>query len=302
MSILDKIFGISPNLKKKNLVRMIYVTVAAILLVTLTLAFALAFSSDKTRDDDKNDDIPSETVIYPFSDTKTGTLLVVNKKSTAYDFSANPESALVLMHTALPSADGSSLYVLQKEGMLANEEALQALNEMIGDFYKQAPDKQAAKRLSIRTAYRSYETQKALNSSVPAGHSDFHTGMLFELTVGSSVTSIKTDSTFNWIYENAHKYGFIERYPESKSSVTGVSDFDNAFRYVGTPHSTYIKENGLSLEEYVDRIQKSSELPVGGYKISYVKATENTQTEIVHKARFYSVSGDNNGGFIVTSK
>ena len=302
MSILDEIFGRSPNTKKKNLVRMIYVTIAAILLVTLTLALALAFPSDKPSDKDKNDDIVSETVIYPFSDTKTGTLLVVNKTSNAYDFSVNPESALVLMSSALPSADGSPLYILQKEGMLANEEALRALNEMISDFYSQAADKQAAKQLAIRTAYRSYETQKALNSSVSAGHSDFHTGMLFELTIGSSVTSIKTSSTFNWIYENAHKYGFIERYPESKSSITGVSDFDNAFRYVGTPHSTYIKENGISLEEYVDRIQTSAELPVGGYKVSYIKASTDAETEIVHKSRFYSVSGDNKGGFIVTSK
>lgn len=301
MSILDEIFGISPNVKKKNLVRVIYLTIAAILLVSLTLAIALAFPSDKTDDSDKNGDIPSETVIYPFSDTKTGTLLVVNKTSNAYDFSANPESALVSMHASLPSADGSALYILQKDGMLANKEAIDALNRMIGDFYKQAADKQAAKQLAVRTAYRSYETQKAL-SSVPAGHSDFHTGMLFELTVGSSVTSIKTDSTFNWIYENAHKYGFIERYPESKSSITGVSDFDNAFRYVGTPHSTYIKENGISLEEYVDLIQRSAGLSAGGYKITYIKATEGESTEIVHKARFYSVSGDNDGGFIVTSK
>ena len=302
MSILDTLFGKTQREKKNNLVRSIYVTVASILLVSVVIAVALAFPADKPDDTLPSDTRASETVRYSFADTKTGNLLIVNKKSTAYDFALNPESKLEKMSDAIPSADGSSLYTLQKEGMLANSEALRALNEMIKDFYEQATNKDAAKKLSIRTAYRSYEAQKAL-SSVPAGHSDFHTGMLFELTVGDSVTSISTDSTFNWIYENAHKYGFIERYPEAKFSVTGVSDFDNAFRFVGTPHSTYIKEKGISLEEYVELL-KNSDAPISasGYKVYYVKAETETETEITFSARYYSVSGDNNGGFIVTTK
>ncbi len=302
MSILDTLFGNTQNEKKRNLVRAIYVTVASILLITVVLALALVFPADKPDDTTPNDSHQSETVHYAFSDTKSGSLLVVNKKSSAYDFTLNPESNLKKMSDSLPSADGSSLYTLQKEGMLANAEALSALNEMIKDFYDAADNKEAAKKLSIRTAYRSYEAQNAL-SSVPAGHSDFHTGMLFELTVGDTVTSISTDSTFNWIYENAHNYGFIERYPESKFSITGVSDFDNAFRFVGTPHSTYIKEKGISLEEYVDLIKNSDKpISVSGYKVFYVKAETDKETDITFSSRYYSVSGDNNGGFIVTIK
>ena len=302
MRILDELFGRTPNEKKKNLVRVIYVTVAVILLVAIALGIMLAFPADKP-DDTNSDNTPAEqTVSCSFDETKMGALLIVNKKSNAYDFTLNPESSLVKMSDSLPSVDSSALYSLQKDGMLANKDALSALNEMIKDFYAQASNKDAAKKLSIRTAYRSYETQSAL-SSVPAGHSDFHTGMLFELTVGESVTSISTDSSFNWIYENAHKYGFIERYPEEKSSITGVSDFDNAFRYVGTPHSTYIKEQGISLEEYVELIRSSTApINVSGYEVFYVKANTGKITEIKYSARYCSVSGDNNGGFIVTIK
>lgn len=304
MSILDALFGKTIYEKRKNLPRVIYATVAVFLVLAVILAFALAASTDDGIEDDSNK--PSETVTNKtlncsFSETKTGNLLVVNKNSKAYDFEVNPESNLVLMSTVLPSVDGSSLYSLQKDGMLADKEALDALNEMIKDFYEQADDKEAAKKLSVRSAYRTYAEQSGY--ATPAGHSDFHTGMLFELTVGATMTSISTDDIFDWIYENSHKYGFIERYPESKSGETGVSDFDNAFRYVGTPHSTYIKENGLSLEGYVKLI-KTSEKPISisGYKVFYLPANTDGNTEITVTSRTYKISGDNNGGFIVTTK
>lgn len=300
--MLNELFGTTQNEKKRNLIRIIYLTVAVILIVCAALAITLIASRGETDDCDNDKAVQSVTIEYSFSDTKVGPLLVVNSNSEAYDFELNPESKLVSLKSNIPTADGSAIYTLRRDDMLANEEALRALNEMLEDFNKQANDKQAAKNLSVWTAYRSFVAQNSLNSSVKGGHSDFHTGMLFELTVGGTQTSIKTDSTFNWIYENAHKYGFIERYPESKSSYTGVSDFDNAFRYVGTPHSTYIKENGISLEEYVDTIQKSAGLAVSGYKVSYVKANEIGSTEITHNYRVYSVSGDNMGGLIVTAK
>ena len=306
MGILDALLGRTVAEKRKNLVRVIYATIAFFLAVSVILAFALAASSEKEDIDNStskkpSDAVTSKTLSFSFADTKTGTLLVVNKNSAAYDFEANPESDLVLMSSALPSADGSAIYSLQKDGMLANKEALNALNEMLKDFYEASSNKDTAKKLSIRSAYRTYAEQSGY--STPAGQSDFHTGMLFELTLGNTTTSISTDSTFDWIYENAHKYGFIERYPESKSGETGVSDFDNAFRYVGTPHSTYIKEKNLSLEGYVELLRESEKpISVSGYKVSYVKASTDGETEITVSTRNHTVSGDNNGGFIVTTK
>ena len=300
--MLNELFGKTQTEQKRNLIRIIYLTVAVILTVCVALTITLILTN---RDDQEPADkvqIPTVTEEYSFSDTKTGTLLIVNKSSAAFDFSLNPESELVSINNSIPSKNGSPLYSCKIDGMLAKKEALTALNEMIEDFYSEASDKEAARKLSVWTAYRSYEDQSKL-SSVPAGHSDFHTGLLFELTVNSTSTSIKTDSTFDWIYENAHKYGFVERYPESKSSFTGVSDFDNAFRFVGKAHATYIKDKGISLEEYVEILRSSTEpIKAVGYKISYVKANESGKTEITHTSRSYSVSGDNMGGFIVTSK
>lgn len=48
-------------------------------------------------------------------------------------------------------------------------------------------------------------------------------------------------------------YGFIERYQKTKEPITGISEEPWHFRYVGIPHSVVITEEGLSLEEYVER-------------------------------------------------
>lgn len=56
--------------------------------------------------------------------------------------------------------------------------------------------------------------------------------------------------------DNAYKYGFVIRYPDGKESVTGVSDYNYAFRYVGYAHAYYMHENGLCLEEYISLLQK----------------------------------------------
>lgn len=47
------------------------------------------------------------------------------------------------------------------------------------------------------------------------------------------------------------EYGFILRYPQGKETVTGISYEPWHFRYVGTPHSQIITQQGWVLEEYI---------------------------------------------------
>ena len=50
--------------------------------------------------------------------------------------------------------------------------------------------------------------------------------------------------------ENAHKYGFILRFPKGKENLTGYQYESWHYRYVGKKIAKYIKENDLTLEEY----------------------------------------------------
>ncbi len=303
MSFLSGLLGVSVSEKRRSMIRVICITAAIVIAISLILTVTLISdrSSKKEDPDDKDSAVNEITESFEFSDTKTGTLLLVNKSTDGFDFSLNPESKLVSISENIAKADGAPIYALRNENMKAHPEALKALNKMMTDFYTQDAD--AAKKLTVRTAYRSLADQQALSSSVKGGYSDFHTGMLFELCVEQTAVSISTDSSFAWIYENAANYGFIERYPEAKSSITGVSDFDNAFRYVGEAHAKYISANKLSLEEYVELIKSNGANPtdIGGYKVKRIEIPHGETIEVSIPSRA-TLSGDNVGGIIITYK
>lgn len=124
----------------------------------------------------------------------------------------------------------------------------------------------------------------------------------------------------NWLEGNAHKYGFIQRYPEGKEDITGVSNYPHCYRYVGVAHATYIKENNLCLEEYVQMLEKNkptieNPLLIGtndsAYAVYYY-ASNGTSTEVQipvsnptpagTEKNPYTISATNYGGIIVTVK
>ena len=60
----------------------------------------------------------------------------------------------------------------------------------------------------------------------------------------------ETDA-FEWLQNNAHEYGFILRFPENKTEITGYSYESWHYRYVGVEHATKIREQKITLEEYL---------------------------------------------------
>lgn len=57
-----------------------------------------------------------------------------------------------------------------------------------------------------------------------------------------------------WLMENSYKYGFILRYPQDKSDVTGISYEPWHYRYVGKEAAREIYEQGVCLEEYLESL------------------------------------------------
>lgn len=54
-----------------------------------------------------------------------------------------------------------------------------------------------------------------------------------------------------WLEENCADYGFIIRYPEGKTDITGISYEPWHLRYVGSEAARYIMEKGICLEEFL---------------------------------------------------
>ena len=56
---------------------------------------------------------------------------------------------------------------------------------------------------------------------------------------------------YNWLAQNAYRYGFIYRYPENKVAITGIANEPWHYRYVGVNAATEIYKRGICLEEYL---------------------------------------------------
>lgn len=122
------------------------------------------------------------------------------------------------------------------------------------------------------SGYRSYSRQKVIyqnevavsgeewaNKSVAVpGFSEHQTGLAMDVSaqcVGFALTEELGKTTEGiWLAQNAHKYGFIIRYPEGKEQITGYRYEPWHLRYVGIDIATDIFENNLTLEEYYNTV------------------------------------------------
>lgn len=83
------------------------------------------------------------------------------------------------------------------------------------------------------------------------GQSEHNTGLAIDLTVtGVDFNQLETYENYDWILENAHKYGFILRYPEDKVDITKYEYESWHFRYVGKKVAKICYDNDWTLEEY----------------------------------------------------
>lgn len=58
---------------------------------------------------------------------------------------------------------------------------------------------------------------------------------------------------YEWLAENAHEYGFINRYPEDKVHITGIMNEPWHYRYVGEEVAKEMYEKDVCLEEYLEK-------------------------------------------------
>ena len=86
----------------------------------------------------------------------------------------------------------------------------------------------------------------------PAGCSENGAGLAVDIV--SASTGFASTPEFEWLMKNAHHYGFILRYPEDKTEITGIIYQPWHWRYVGIDAATEMKENNLCLEEYLGAV------------------------------------------------
>ncbi len=144
-------------------------------------------------------------------------------------------------------------------------------------------------------------------------HSEHQTGLAIDLGLNKEnidfiCPEFPYEGICNEFRKAASDYGFVERYPNGKEQITGIAHEPWHFRYVGYPHSEIMKENGLTLEEYIDYVKQytseGNHLMTRKNKIRaeifYVAVGKTETTITLPKDAVYQVSGNNIDGFIIT--
>ena len=308
------------------------VTIIMLVIVIITLSVIIARNNKDAGNTPDTDNVtgqltegqteaPETEEPFDFSLYKTvkctgkelarGALVLVNR-SNAYDFSES-----VPLINLFNNKDRR--YTVASADISLSNEAYTALGKMTDAFYGET----GKSILQITAGHRTKEQQEKFYSSMvsgpedadyyeTAGFSDHHTGYAFDVKLyledGTSLSYAKNAEEYaSWIVENHYRYGFVMRYPGDKTEHTGIIAEGNHFRYVGVPHSVYMHENNLCLEEYISylknfSVEKPLQILTGGktYFVYYTQKMSDTTDVYVPNEGEYTLSGNNTDGFIVT--
>lgn len=120
--------------------------------------------------------------------------------------------------------------------------------------------------LMVTSSYRDYESQKEIydyrvstqgerkadETAARPGHSEHQTGLVIDMTSKTEplADSFTDSEAYKWLKDNAYKYGFIERYPEGKTYLTGYSPESWHWRYVGLEAAKTMHDEDITFDEY----------------------------------------------------
>ena len=109
----------------------------------------------------------------------------------------------------------------------------------------------------VTSGYRDYNRQAEIYAESEPGYaqepgaSEHQTGLCFDVTV-ETAQGFESTPQYSWLMENAHKYGFIQRYPANKVDKTGIAYEPWHYRYVGEEAAKKMKKSGMCLEEFIE--------------------------------------------------
>ena len=207
---------------------------------------AAIFKSDIAEYEEYMDVTDSKYLILvnktnPIDESYTPEALVpVTDAKKAIELSETAEKALEAMFTEMRAQGFKNIFVTS---------AYRSYSYQYGLFFNTYLPQEMATGLSYDEA-----KQKVLTYSAYPGTSEHHTGLCVDL-ISSSMReldeSFANEAVYPWLLENAWKFGFILRYPEDKTDITGYSFEPWHYRFVGRYHAYKIHSQNLCLEEYL---------------------------------------------------
>lgn len=208
-------------------------------------------TADSTADNSATNDAGAANTPVSYDlDSPDSVTVLVNKQRPLNPISYEPGD---LVLPSLPNPNGQPV----RQVMLADLERL-------------AADAVAAglPQPILSSGYRSYQLQESLFANYSAnygvaaadqfsarpGHSEHQTGLAVDLDDGSgcNLQACFGDTALGqWLRDNAHRYGFVLRYTEAGTPITGYTAEPWHFRYVGVEVAEAVRASGAeTLEQF----------------------------------------------------
>ena len=342
-AVNNKNKGKNPTKLSKKLI--IAVCVVIVLILATLLVLIVGNIMNKIQHPTTPEPNTTTYVEKSADDIKIGNLLLINQKNqfdytvnglVANSYSTPPEGIVNLWSFKNDSANNSETkikisgtdtyaptYELGKEAVniALDKTTLKSFNQMMLDYcntlnLSSYTEGSASK---INVAWGWSHSKDLYGSDAYKGDINEYGETFYNQADGKSITLqsvthgkitesiLKND--FSWIYNHCHEYGFIIRFPDSCQEHTGFNSKERLhLRYIGVEHATYIHENGICLEEYLELLRTNhgynNPLTVNAngkdYQVYYVQYNGNPTQIPVPKDSTYTISGDNMNGFIVS--
>ncbi len=129
------------------------------------------------------------------------------------------------------------IYPTVREGFRTHEDQEEILQTRIQSYITQGFSADEAESLA-----RQYVAEP--------GTSEHELGLAVDINAAADGGSTP-DAVYGWLAQNAYRYGFILRYPDGKSEITGIQYEPWHYRYVGTDAAAEIYLVQITLEEYL---------------------------------------------------
>lgn len=128
------------------------------------------------------------------------------------------------------------VYPIVASGYRSAEKQQSLMDEKVQEFLESGKSEAQAKK----------EARQWVN---PVGCSEHQTGLAIDINADGVHST--GEQVYTWLAAYAWKYGFILRYPEGKTDITGTDYEPWHYRYVGKDAAKEIHQKGLCLEEYL---------------------------------------------------
>ncbi len=206
---------------------------------------------------------------------KAGTNDGTRKIQTAYGTAGADDWKLILVNSDNPLPDDCSIQTAElPNGLQVDERCYPDLQEMMDacreaglspvicsayrtqEFQEELYQSQIEKQMALGYSRERAETEAGKQVAVP-GTSEHQLGLAVDIVDMSYqlLDSSQEDTAVQkWLMEHSWEYGFILRYPDGKSDITGIAYEPWHYRYVGRENAEQIYRASVCLEEYLECI------------------------------------------------